>query len=142
MVKRLFLGLLVLLITVLVPDSVSAQGLRVRDPYIQGFHPLDAEPYSPSPLSDSNSVLLELRTTMFKDTAQIDFEKRQVSFRRVDPLGYTMWEFHYPELTDYLSSRNIYSFGRTWKKELALLKKEKNRHYRMQILNGKLQNKT
>jgi hypothetical protein len=42
---------------------------------------------------------------LFKDTSVIDFEKRQITFRRTDPLGYTMWEYHFNELSDYLLAR-------------------------------------
>lgn len=106
----------------LLMNVVSAQGLKLRDPYIEGFHPLDEEPYNPSPLNAQEPVLLKLNTKMFKDTSRIDFEKRQITFSRVDPLGYTMWEFHYDELSDYLASRNRFSLYKSWKAELGTMK--------------------
>ena len=100
---------------------VVAQGLQVEQPYLEGFHPLDEEPSSTlSPLNARNPVLLKIESKMFHDTAQIDFEKRQVTFRRTDPLGYTMWEYHYAELSDYLSSCKRYSIARSWRKNMAM----------------------
>jgi len=101
--------------------TLAALGLQVEPPYREGFHPLDVEPQTASPLNFSKPAILKLTTSMFSDTAQIDFEKRQVTFRRVDPLGYTMWEFHYGELSDYLASRRNFSVDNAWKKRLSTL---------------------
>ncbi len=120
MISAAFRILLPAVLLVVLP--VVAQGLRVEQPYLEGFHPLDEEPSSTlSPLNARNPVLCKLESKMFHDTAQIDFEKRQVTFRRTDPLGYTMWEYHYAELSDYLSSCKRYSIARAWRKNMVML---------------------
>ncbi len=103
--------------------SVSSLGLglRVQQPWIAGFHPLDESPYQPSPLNAKKAAMLRLDTKMFYDTTDIDFEKRQITFRRTDSLGYIMWEFHYGELSDYLASRSSYALGLSWKKGVTAM---------------------
>jgi len=104
--------------------SVAAgygQGLTFESPYLEGFHPLDQEQFAASPLNAQKPAIMKLETKMFRDTSQIDFEKRQITFRRTDPLGYTMWEFHYGELSDYLSSRRNFAVDRSWKKNMAMM---------------------
>ena len=58
--------------------SVSGQGLKYETPRIEGFHPLDEEPFAPSALTSENPVILKLefnqQEKVFKDTAIIDFE--------------------------------------------------------------------
>ncbi|MBN1577816.1 MAG: hypothetical protein JW913_14745, partial [Chitinispirillaceae bacterium] len=103
------------------PVFCLGQGLRVEPPWITGFHPLDEAPYEPSPLNARKAVILKLETKMFHDTAQIDFEKRQITFRRVEALGYTMWEYHFGELSDYLASRRNYAFNQSWRKGMTAL---------------------
>lgn len=98
---------------------VSGQGLQVKKPYIEGFHPLDEEVEEYSMLKSPHPVLMNLSTRIFVDTSKIDFEKRQITFKRTDPLGYTLWEYHYPELSDFLSERRNFSFGREWKRSAA-----------------------
>jgi hypothetical protein len=105
-----------MMILVAVIAVVSGQGLQVKKPYIQGFHPLDEEAEEYSMLKSPHPVLMNLTSRIFIDTSRIDFEKRQITFKRTDPLGYTLWEYHYPELSDFLSERRNYSFGRAWKK--------------------------
>jgi len=104
-----------ILILMGITSSVSAQGLRLETPYIAGFHPLDEEANEFSMLRTKHPVLMTLQSKMFIDTSSIDFEKRQLSFRRIDPLGYTLWEYFYPELSDYLSERRNFSLRRDWR---------------------------
>lgn len=96
--------------------SIYGQGLRIESPYIQGFHPLDDELEEYSMLKSRHPVLLNLTTKLFIDTSVVYFEKRQITFRRTDPLGYTLWEYHYGELSDYLSERRNFALGRGWKR--------------------------
>ncbi|MBN1760241.1 MAG: cell surface protein SprA [Chitinispirillaceae bacterium] len=112
---------ILLLAVVLAALPAVSQGLRIEPPYLDGFHPLDEEPASTlSPLNARYPVLLKLESKMFHDTTQIDFEKRQITFRRTDPLGYTLWEYHYPELSDYLASRKRYAVARSWRKNMTM----------------------
>ncbi len=92
------------------------QGLKIQTPYLEGFHPLDAEPNEYSMLKAAHPVLLTIKSKLFVDTSKIDFEKRQISFRRTDSLGYVLWEYHYGELSDYLSERRNFALGRDWKR--------------------------
>jgi len=97
--------------------SASGQGLKYESPRIEGFHPLDEEPFAPSALTSENPVILKLefKENVFKDTAIIDFEKRQITFRRYDDLGFRLWEYHYKELSDYLLARRNYALLKGWK---------------------------
>jgi hypothetical protein len=72
-------------------------------------------------------VILELNTQLFRDTSVIDFEKRQITFRRQDSLGYTMWEYHYPELSDYLLSRKNFALYQGWHKGISAPRKQEEK---------------
>ncbi len=109
----------VLIVAFLSALSLYGQGLKIESPYIQGFHPLDDELEEHSMLKSSHPVLLNLTTKLFVDTSVVDFEKRQITFRRADPLGYTLWEYHYGELSDYLSDRRNFALGTGWKRASA-----------------------
>ena len=86
----------------------------MKPPRIEGFHPLDEETYASSQLVESNPVMLKLTSTIFIDSAHIDFEKRQITFSRRDSLGYTLWEYHFGEMSDYLAFRSNYVLYREW----------------------------
>ncbi len=102
--------------------SVSGQGLKLESPRIEGFHPLDEDPFAPSALTSDNPVILKLEFSenVFKDTAIIDFEKRQITFRRYDDLGFRLWEYHYKELSDYLLARRNYALLKGWKSGISV----------------------
>ena len=104
--------------------SVSGQGLKYETPRIEGFHPLDEEPFAPSALTSENPVILKLefnqQEKVFKDTAIIDFEKRQITFRRYDDLGFRLWEYHYKELSDYLLARRNSALLKGWKAGISV----------------------
>ncbi len=121
--------LYILLFTAISGFSVAfgQQGIRFEKPRIEGFHPLDEEPYASSQLAQKNPVLLELNTQLFRDTSVIDFEKRQITFRRQDSLGYTMWEYHYPELSDYLLSRKNFALYQGWHKGISVSRKQEEK---------------
>lgn len=113
MIRRYCLTILIMLIGTV---PLFGQGLKIQVPYLDGFHPLDAEPNEFSMLKAARPVLLTLKSKLFVDTSKIDFEKRQISFRRTDSLGYVLWEYHYGELSDYLSERRNFALGRDWKR--------------------------
>lgn len=121
--------LYILLFTAISGFSVASgqQGIRFEKPRIEGFHPLDEEPYASSQLAHKNPVILELNTQLFRDTSVIDFEKRQITFRRQDSLGYTMWEYHYPELSDYLLSRKNFALYQGWHKGISAPRKQEEK---------------
>lgn len=108
---------------------VNGQGLKFETPWIEGFHPLDEEPFYSSPLNAENPVILklELKNNVFKDTALIDFEKRQITFRRYDELGFRLWEYHYNELSDYLLARRNYALFKGWRSGLSVSKNDANK---------------
>ncbi|NLG18892.1 MAG: cell surface protein SprA [Fibrobacter sp.] len=107
--------------------NAYGQGLCFEQPRIEGFHPLDEETYASSQLVQKNPVMLKLNTTIFKDTSAIDFEKRQITFSRRDSLGYTIWEYHYPELSDYLASRKNFILFQGWYNTRAVSKKQEEK---------------
>jgi hypothetical protein len=96
--------------------SVAQQGLQVRKPYIDGFHPLDVTPDYGSMLNDRSATLLKVNSKLFTDKSVIDFEKRQISFMKTDSLGFTMWEYYYGELSDYLSERRRFALEDNWQR--------------------------
>ncbi|MDG5813673.1 hypothetical protein QA601_01150 [Chitinispirillales bacterium ANBcel5] len=94
-------------------QAAFAQGLVFELPKIEGFHPLDYQDLT-SPLNSKSPRILDLNTTLFSDTAIINFENRQITFMRKDELGFAVWAYHYSELNDYLLSRNNYLLRNNW----------------------------
>jgi len=123
------------LFCILLAWGAGAGGLQVDAPYLEGFHPLDAERQSASPLNARHPAILKLNTTMFTDTALIDFEKRQITFIRIDKLGFPVWEYHYGELSDYLAARRNFSISESWKQETAsaAATREKAKHQNLKL---------
>jgi hypothetical protein len=102
----------------------AAPGIQFMQPRLEGFHPLDEGPAAITPLNAEHPAILELKTTLFYDKENIDFEKRQMTFSRVDSLGFTMWEYHFSEMSDYLSSRRNFVIAKSWYKDVASAKRE------------------
>lgn len=112
---------MVVLLMFLGTGAYTQQGIRFETPRIEGFHPLDEDRLRASPLVSRNPILCNLTTTLFHDTSQIDFEKRQITFSKRDALGYTIWEYHFGELSDYLVSRKNYSVNKNWHAAIGTL---------------------
>lgn len=106
--------------------SAFGQGLKYEQPRIEGFHPLDEEVFAPSALNAKNPAILKLEFSenVFKDTTIIDFEKRQITFRRYDDLGFRLWEYHYKELSDYLLAQRNYALLKGWKSGISVSKND------------------
>jgi hypothetical protein len=95
--------------------NLVAHGLEVTPPRIEAFHPPEQEDQSDAPEAITAGDILKLNTTLFRDTTIIDFEKRQISFLRIDAFsGQPVWEYHYDELEDYLNSMQNLTLGRLW----------------------------
>lgn len=92
----------------------GAQGLVNVDLRLEGFHPLEESVEYVNPLKGLHPAVLKLNTTMFTEQEDIDFEQRQVTFSRVDKLGFSVWTYHYPELSEYLLGRQRFSLHRAW----------------------------
>jgi hypothetical protein len=102
----------------------AAPGIQFLQPRLEGFHPLDESPAAITPLNAEHPSILELKSSLFYDKENIDFEKRQITFSRVDSLGFTMWEYHFSEMSDYLSSRRNFVVANTWHRDVANAKRE------------------
>jgi hypothetical protein len=102
----------------------AAPGIQFLQPRLEGFHPLDEGPAAITPLNAEHPAILELKSSLFYDKENIDFEKRQITFSRVDSLGFTMWEYHFSEMSDYLSSRRNFVVAKSWYKDVATAKRE------------------
>lgn len=102
----------------------AAVGIQFEAQRLEGFHPLDEEPEAVSPLNAAKPAILSIKSNLFFSQEDIDFEKRQITFRRVDSLGFTMWEYHFSELSEYLSSRKNFVLKNSWHKEVANAKRE------------------
>jgi hypothetical protein len=94
--------------------AAIAQGLRIEQPEIRAFHPLDTEAGKRSPLNAEHPALFTRSSSLFYDTTIIDFEKRQITFARCDSLGFTLLNDHYNELDDYLADRRNSALNRAW----------------------------
>ncbi|MBD3391965.1 MAG: hypothetical protein GF418_07845, partial [Chitinivibrionales bacterium] len=106
------------LLTLLAVSRLLALGIPVRDPNVEGFHPLDPEEIPQNPLMQEHPALLDIETGMFRDTALIDFEGRKITFVRMDAeTGIPVWVYHYPELEEYMRSRQRFAFLRLWESE-------------------------
>lgn len=111
--KKLFASLVY--ISFSISAHLFAQGIPYRTPNIEGFHPLDEEIRVENPISAENPAALKLETSLFSDTAIIDFESRQITFIRFDKkTQIPVWTYHYDELEEYLSSRQRFVLARTW----------------------------
>jgi hypothetical protein len=96
--------------------SVAGQGIPWVPPYIDAFHGLDQD--APPRLRNfgiDGGGAITLRTTLFRDTAAIDFERRQITFMRIDKWGnFPVWVYHYDELEEYLAGRQRFAIARLW----------------------------
>jgi len=95
-----------------------AQGLRYEHPVIPGYQSPFESPYS-SPFSESSPGILKVESKLFADTTVIDFEKRQLTFMRMDSLGNSIWIYHYGELNDFIADGRNYSFYNSWYNKLT-----------------------
>jgi hypothetical protein len=59
---------------------------------------------------------------LFRDTTIIDFERRQVTLVRIDPLGFIIWTHHYGELNEYLQERAAAALNDVWYENSLLSK--------------------
>ncbi len=108
MIKRI----LFLFIIFSAPYTIIAEGLLCYPPSLHGFHPLYEETRIVSPLIEEHPVVFEVTSSLFKDTAIIDFEKRQITFIQYDTFsGLPIWQFHYPELDEYFKSMRRFSIS-------------------------------
>ncbi|MBD3320456.1 MAG: hypothetical protein GF350_05095, partial [Chitinivibrionales bacterium] len=103
----------------LVPVFVHAQKAELFYTQPEFYHPL-AEVVNPeNPFAREDPAILEYESKLFKDREIIDFEKRQVTFRREDTLGVVVWQYRYDELSEYLKSRQRFALADLWYKEKA-----------------------
>ncbi len=116
--------LILVVVTLWYAVAGAAPGIQFLKPRLEGFHPLDEGPAAVTPLNAEHPSILELKTTLFYDKENIDFEKRQITFSRVDSLGFTMWEYHFSEMSDYLSSRRNFVVANSWYHDVANAKRE------------------
>ncbi len=102
--------------------GMAEEALRPPQPVIASYHALSEEPASPSPLTLKNPALLTLKTNLFEDREVVEFEKREVSFERVDKtFGIVVWQYHYSELDQYLASRRHFALLDAWYKSALTL---------------------
>jgi len=110
-----------------IPSLAVAEGLEMESPYIKKHHsPFQSVPYR-NPLSSDSAAILDVETELFSDHEDIDFEKRQVTFSKVDTLGFKFWVYHYGELSDYLFNGMRYSLYQGWYDDVANAQRAKTR---------------
>jgi len=70
-----------------------------------------------SPLLEFRADLLDNnKPSLMKDTLDVNFESRNVTFSRTDKLtGMSLWEFHYDEMEDYLRDMEKYVLYSLWR---------------------------
>ena len=106
---------LAVIATVACAGAVWPQGLNYQPPVIGSFHALSEAPDTPSCLVEPHPTLLKLNTTLFEDREIVDFEKREISFSRVDKtFEYPLWQYRYDELDSYLESMRHFVLLSAW----------------------------
>ncbi|MBN2188249.1 MAG: cell surface protein SprA, partial [Chitinispirillaceae bacterium] len=93
--------------------SASAQGFYAERPYAGAFGSPEAGASPAGGIWRAGQVLT-LAMTLFRDSTVIDFEKRQVTLIRYDPLGFVIRTHHYGELNEYLMERARSALIDTW----------------------------
>ncbi|MBD3345957.1 MAG: cell surface protein SprA [Chitinivibrionales bacterium] len=81
------------------------------------YHPLSEIVLPENPFADETPAILEYDSDLFADKEIIDFENRQVLFRREDTLGVVVWQYRYDELNEYLESRRRFVLADLWYQE-------------------------
>lgn len=119
------------LLTPVLVGSAWAQGIPYPRTKVPGYAPLYVQPRVESPLVSEHPAYFDLKSSLFRDTTIIDFEKRQITFMRFDAAtGVPIWVFHYAELEEYLSSSRGYALLGLWDdlfKKVGGEKQEKKR---------------
>jgi len=105
-------------VLIVATQLVFAQGLRYDPPMIDGHEP-PFKPSGGSPFTSDNPTILKYNGTMFSDTMAIDFEKRQLTFKRQDKDGNAVQSYHYGELNDYINDSRAHSFYEEWYNKLT-----------------------
>ncbi len=96
-----------------------ADGLRYSAPQPDSYHPLPESVRPGNPLQRENPALLELNSSLLRDTTIIDFENRQIAFLKVAEPGIPLWQYRYGELNEYIENRWNYGFASQWYREYA-----------------------
>jgi len=102
----------------IVASMAFSQGLQYEPPVIPGHEPPFRQS-NRSPFAEGNRAILKNESKMFTDTANIDFEKRQLTLQRVDADGNAIWNYHYGELNDYITDKKNASFYDAWYDKLT-----------------------
>ncbi len=101
--------------TFLCSSALWAQGIQYERPRIEGFHPLDNDIHITNPFDVDNPSILKLETSLFRDSAIVDFENRQIMFMKMDNrFDLPVWRYHYNELDQYLLNRQQFAFASLW----------------------------
>lgn len=90
------------------------QGLRAPSPHAAIYSPLEDEVPPTNPVGLKNVPMLAVRSTVLHDSEIVDFEQRQVVFKKVDNLGIVVWSYRYGELDEYIENRRRYALARNW----------------------------
>lgn len=93
--------------------------LRYDAPETEIYSPLREALSPPNVFAQEDPKILEHKSTLFETREIIDFEKRQITFKKVDSLGIAVWQYHYDELDEYLRSRRRFVFSRDWHEAMA-----------------------
>lgn len=105
--------------SLLIVFGALADGLRYSSPDPAVYHPLPESIPPKNPLARENPALLELNSSLLKDTTIIDFERRQIAFLKVADPGIVLWQYRYGELEEYIQNRWNYGFASQWYREYA-----------------------
>jgi hypothetical protein len=86
-----------------------------------------------SPLLEFHADILDKnKPKMTKDTLDIDFASRRLTFSRADNLtGMPLWQFHYSEMEDYFRDMEEYIKNSLWSeivRERGKTARDKDRH--------------
>lgn len=92
--------------------SLFAQTISGSGTYRSPYNDL----YSGSPLMEFHADVLDKnKPSMMRDTLDIDFASRKVTFSRIDKMTWTpIWEFHYAEMEDYFRDMENHTKYSLW----------------------------
>jgi hypothetical protein len=120
--------------------AFGQDGLHYETPVIGSFHSQYADPASPSILFVEHPTFLTCKTTLFEDRQVIDFEKREISFERVDKtFNIAVWQYRYDELDSYLESIRRFALLNAWyNSQMSLLSATQEKKKAFNILQWEL----
>ena len=108
--------------TLLLSTGVRAEGVHIPLPKFTLFYEPGDTSGSRGIVKGSHPAMLETHTTLVEEKQVVDFESRGITFMRTDKnFGFTIWQYQYDEMADYLQNREDAAFEDLWSVSSAAL---------------------